>query len=136
MRAMVQTDPGGPEAVFPQDVPEPTCGPRVVVDDAYRELICLDLPRIEGPGPTPGSRRPHLPGTDFAGTAVATRSAVGPVVPGDRGIAGPNRSLRPGGRDSGGATPFPWRDAASGEPLFHRRRVSHAELDRSFEPAN
>ncbi|MFJ6567394.1 zinc-binding dehydrogenase [Streptomyces sp. NPDC091292] len=89
---MVQTDFGGPDAVFPQDVPEPVCGPRdVVVKVAYCGLNRLDLLQLQGPGLIPGFRLPHVPGMDFAGTVVATGSAVSSVVPGDRVIADPTQ---------------------------------------------
>ncbi|MFJ7296800.1 alcohol dehydrogenase catalytic domain-containing protein [Streptomyces collinus] len=87
---MVQTDFGGPEAVSLQDAPDPVCGPRdVVVKVAYCGLNRLDLMQREGPGLIPGFRLPHVPGMDFAGTVVATGSAVGSVAPGDRVIADP-----------------------------------------------
>ncbi|MFF0449892.1 alcohol dehydrogenase catalytic domain-containing protein [Streptomyces sp. NPDC004609] len=87
---MVQTDFGGPEAAFPQDVPEPMCGPReVVVDVACCGLNRRDLLQLKGPGLIPGFCVPHVPGMDFAGTVVATGSAVSPVASGDRVIAEP-----------------------------------------------
>ncbi|MFI6288378.1 hypothetical protein ACIBCM_27145 [Streptomyces sp. NPDC051018] len=86
---MVQTDFGGPEAVFPQVVPEPMRGPReFVAEGAYRGRSRLDPPRLRGPGPAPGIRHPRGTGTDSAGTVAATGPAVSPVVPG----AGPYRS--------------------------------------------
>jgi 2-desacetyl-2-hydroxyethyl bacteriochlorophyllide A dehydrogenase len=92
VRAMVQTDFGGPEAVSRQDVPEPVCGPRdVVVEVAYCGLNRLDLLQRKGPGLIPGFRLPHVPGMDFAGRVVATGSAVSSVVPGDRVIADPTQ---------------------------------------------
>ncbi len=92
MRAMVQTDFGGPEAVSLRDVPEPVCGPRdVLVEVVYCGLNRLDLLQRKGPGLVPGFRLPHVPGMDFAGTVVATGSAVGSVVPGDRVVADPTQ---------------------------------------------
>ena len=92
MRAMVQTDFGGPEAVSLQGVPEPVCGPRdVVVQVAHCGLNRLDLLQRRGPGLIPGFRLPHVPGMDFAGTVAATGSAVSSVVPGDRVIADPTQ---------------------------------------------
>lgn len=92
MRAMVQTDFGGTEVVSLQDVPEPVCGPRdVVVEVAYCGLNRLDLLQRKGPGLIPGFRLPHVPGMDFAGTVVATGSAVSSIVPGDRVIADPTQ---------------------------------------------
>ena len=92
MRAMVQTDFGGPEAVSPREVPEPVCGPRdVVVEVEYCGLNRLDLLQRRGPGLIPGFRLPHVPGMDFAGTVVQTGTAVGSVVPGDRVIADPTQ---------------------------------------------
>ncbi|MFF2850039.1 zinc-binding dehydrogenase [Streptomyces sp. NPDC058001] len=89
---MVQTDFGGPAAVFLHDLPEPTCGPRdVVIDVAYCGLNRLDLLQLKGPGLIPGFSLPHVPGMDFAGTVVATGSAVSSVVPGDRVIADPTQ---------------------------------------------
>jgi NADPH:quinone reductase-like Zn-dependent oxidoreductase len=88
VRAMVQTDFGGPEAVSLQNVPEPVCGPRdVVVKVAYCGLNRLDLQQRRGPGVIPGFRLPHVAGMDFAGTVVATGSAVSTVAVGDRVIA-------------------------------------------------
>ncbi|MCP9213218.1 alcohol dehydrogenase catalytic domain-containing protein [Streptomyces sp. NEAU-Y11] len=89
---MVQTEFGGPEAVFPQDLPEPVCGPRdVVVEVAYCGLNRLDLVQLKGPGLLPGFRLPHVPGMDFAGTVVATGSAVTSIVPGDRVTVDPTQ---------------------------------------------
>lgn len=101
MRAMVQTDFGGPEAVSLRDVPEPVCGPRdVLVEVVYCGLNRLDLLQRKGPGLVPGFRLPHVPGMDFAGTVVATGSAVGSVVPGDRVVADPTQgaAVAPGAR--------------------------------------
>lgn len=92
MRAMVQIDFGGPEAVSLRDVPEPVCGPcDVVVEVAYCGLNRLDLLQREGPGLIPGFRLPHVPGMDVAGTVVAAGSAVSSLVPGDRVIADPTQ---------------------------------------------
>ncbi|MFI7015788.1 alcohol dehydrogenase catalytic domain-containing protein [Streptomyces sp. NPDC050164] len=89
---MVQTDFGGPEAMFLQDVPEPLCGPcDVVVEVAYCGLNRLDLQQLKGPAVIPGFRLPHVPGMDFAGTVVSTGSAVSSIVPGDRVIADPTQ---------------------------------------------
>ncbi|QYX75890.1 alcohol dehydrogenase catalytic domain-containing protein [Streptomyces akebiae] len=84
---MVQTDFGGPEAVSPQGFPEPVRGPRdVLVEVVHRGLNRLDLPQRMGPGRVPGFRLPPVPGMDFAGTVVATGTAVSWVVPGDRDV--------------------------------------------------
>lgn len=91
MRAMVQTDYSGPEAVFPQGVPEPMRGSRDVVEAEYRGPSRPDPVRLKGPGPTPGFRLPQVPGADFAGTVMATGFAVSPVVCGGRDIADPTR---------------------------------------------
>ncbi|MFH9066749.1 zinc-binding alcohol dehydrogenase family protein [Streptomyces coeruleorubidus] len=89
---MVQTDFGGPEAVSLRDVPEPVCGPRdVLVKVVYCGLNRLDLLQRKGPALVPGFRLPHVPGMDFAGTVVATGSAVSSVVPGDRVVADPTQ---------------------------------------------
>ncbi|MET8824535.1 zinc-binding dehydrogenase [Streptomyces sp. NPDC004610] len=70
----------------------PRCGPRdVVVEVAHCGLNRLDLLQLKGPGLIPGFRLPHVPGMDFAGTVVATGSAVASVVPGDRVIADPTQ---------------------------------------------
>jgi len=92
VRAMVQTDFGGPEVVSLQHVSEPICGPRdVVVKVEYCGLNRLDLLQRKGPGLIPGFRLPHVPGMDLAGVVVATGPAVTSVVPGDRVIADPTQ---------------------------------------------
>lgn len=87
MRAMAQTDFGGPEAVSPQGFPEPVRGPRdVLVEVVHRGPNRLDLPQREAPGRVPGLRLPSVPGMDVAGTVVAAGAEVSRVLPGGQDV--------------------------------------------------
>jgi len=95
VRAMVQTDFGGPDVVSVRQVAEPVCGARdVVVKVEACALNRLDRLQREGPGVIPGFTLPHIAGLDLAGVVVATGSAVTSVQEGDRVIADPTQGCR------------------------------------------
>lgn len=80
MRAMVQTEFGGYEGAFPQDVPERKRRPSDLVDVAYRGPNRPALPQVKGAGQTPGRCPAHVPGTDFGASEASTGAADGSVV--------------------------------------------------------
>lgn len=89
MRAMVQTDFGGPEVVRMQHLPAPR--PRrgeVLVRVGACALNRLDVIQRLGPGVLPGFTLPHIAGMDIAGTVVVTGAAVA-VAEGERVVIDP-----------------------------------------------
>ncbi|ROO61899.1 NADPH:quinone reductase-like Zn-dependent oxidoreductase [Micromonospora sp. Llam0] len=90
MRAMVQTDFGGPEVVRPRALPDPEPGPAdVVVAVRAAALNRLDLLQLRGPGLLPGFTLPHVAGMDVAGQVVATGAEVGTLRTGERVVLDP-----------------------------------------------
>lgn len=73
MRAVVITQPGDPDVLAVQDIPEPTPGPEeVLVAIRATALNRADLLQRRGFYPEPGPPREHeVPGMELAGTIVA-----------------------------------------------------------------
>ncbi|HEU5150874.1 MAG TPA: NAD(P)H-quinone oxidoreductase [Iamia sp.] len=73
MRAAVITEPGDPDVLAVQDIPEPTPGPEeVLVAIRATALNRADLLQRRGFYPEPGPPREHeVPGMELAGTIVA-----------------------------------------------------------------
>lgn len=90
MRAMVQTDFGGPEVVTAQDVPVPA----IAADEALiRVAACavnrMDLLQRQGPALLPGFTLPHVAGMDIAGTVVEIGAEVTGLATGARVVVDP-----------------------------------------------
>lgn len=73
MRAVVITEPGDPDVLVVQDIPEPTPGPEeVLVAIRATALNRADLLQRRGFYPQPGPKPEHeVPGMELAGTVVA-----------------------------------------------------------------
>ncbi|GEL94199.1 quinone oxidoreductase family protein [Cellulomonas composti] len=82
MRAVVATEPGGPEVLSVVDRPEPVPGPSdAVVRLAAAGVNFIDTYRRAGLYPMPF---PHVVGSEGAGTVVAVGAEVTRVAVGDR----------------------------------------------------
>jgi putative PIG3 family NAD(P)H quinone oxidoreductase len=76
MRAVVITEPGGPEVLQVQDVPDPTPKPdEVVIDVAATAINRADLLQRQGNYPPPPGASPYL-GMECSGTIAALGDAV------------------------------------------------------------
>lgn len=76
MRAVVVTEPGGPEVLQVREVPDPTPGPgEVVLDVAATAVNRADLLQRQGHYPPPPGAPPYL-GLECAGTVAALGDAV------------------------------------------------------------
>jgi putative PIG3 family NAD(P)H quinone oxidoreductase len=76
MRAVVITEPGGPEVLQVQDVPEPTPRPdEVLVDVVAAGINRADLLQRQGNYPPPPGASPYL-GMECSGTIAAIGDAV------------------------------------------------------------
>jgi putative PIG3 family NAD(P)H quinone oxidoreductase len=76
MRAVVVTEPGGPEVLQVQDVPDPTPKPdEVVIDVAAAALNRADLLQRQGNYPPPPGASPYL-GMECSGTISALGASV------------------------------------------------------------
>ena len=89
MRAVLSTDPGGPETLTIGDVDEPNAGPGQVVVDVkaasvnYPDvLIIQDLYQVKPP-------RPFSPGAELAGIVTSIGDGVDQFTVGDRVLAAP-----------------------------------------------
>ena len=89
MRAVLSTDPGGPETLTIGDVDEPNAGPGQVVVDVkaasvnYPDvLIIQDLYQVKPP-------RPFSPGAELAGIVTSIGDGVDQFAVGDRVLAAP-----------------------------------------------
>ena len=86
MKAIVITEPGGPEVLQLQDVPEPTPGPEdLLVRVRAAGLNRADLLQRTGGYPQPGPKPSHdIPGMEFAGEVLAMGDRVQGFAVGDR----------------------------------------------------
>ena len=76
MRAVVVTEPGGPEVLDVQEVPEPSARPdEVVVDVVAAAINRADLLQRQGNYPPPNGAPPYL-GMECSGTVAAVGDAV------------------------------------------------------------
>ena len=88
MRAVVITEPGGPEVLQVQELPDPSYGPdEVLVDVHATALNRLDLAQRRGGYPVPGGVRRDIPGVEMAGVVAAVGARVTGWKPGDRVMA-------------------------------------------------
>ena len=93
MKAMIITEPGGPEVLQLREVPDPTCGPDdIVVKVHATALNRADLLQRRGGYPAPAGVPQVIPGLEMAGTIVETGDNVELWAPGD-----PVFALMPGG---------------------------------------
>jgi putative PIG3 family NAD(P)H quinone oxidoreductase len=84
VRAVVITEPGGPEVLQVQDVPDPAPKPdEVVIDVAATALNRADLLQRQGNYPPPRGASPYL-GMECSGTIAAVGDAVAGWSVGDR----------------------------------------------------
>lgn len=82
MRAIVVTAPGGPEALVPTEVPDPTPGPgQVLAEVAAVGVNFIDIYRRSG---VYSVTYPSIPGTEGSGTVVALGEGVHNLAVGDR----------------------------------------------------
>ncbi len=83
MRAVLVTEPGGPEVLEWQEVPDPEPGPgEVLIDVAAAGLNRADLLQRQGLYPPPPGVPPY-PGMECSGRVVATGADVTGWKPGD-----------------------------------------------------
>ena len=83
MRAVLVTEPGGPEVLEWQEVPDPEPGPgEVLIDVAAAGLNRADLLQRQGLYPPPPGAPPY-PGMECSGRVVATGAEVTGWKPGD-----------------------------------------------------
>jgi len=83
MRAVLVTEPGGPEVLEWQEVPDPAPGPgEVLIDVAAAGLNRADLLQRQGLYPPPPGAPPY-PGMECSGRVVATGTDVTGWKPGD-----------------------------------------------------
>lgn len=84
MRAVVITEPGGPEVLQVQEVPDPVAGPgEVLVDVAAAALNRADLLQRQGNYPPPPGASPYL-GMECSGTIAALGEGVSGWQVGDQ----------------------------------------------------
>ncbi|MEV0219938.1 quinone oxidoreductase [Streptomyces sp. NPDC050704] len=82
MRALHVTEPGGPTALTPTDLPEPSPLPgQAVVRNAAIGLNFIDVYYRNGTYPAP---YPLVPGQEAAGVVTAVGEGVEGIAPGDR----------------------------------------------------
>ncbi len=85
MRAVLITEPGGPEVLKLQEIPEPVPGPDdVLVDVKATALNRADLVQRRGRYPAPPGIRADVPGLEMAGVVRALGERVTEVKVGDR----------------------------------------------------
>ena len=89
MRAVLSTDPGGPETLTIEDLPDPETSEGHVVIDVKAVsvnfpdvLIIQDLYQVKPP-------RPFSPGSELAGVVSSVGEGVTSLLPGDRVLAVP-----------------------------------------------
>ena len=83
MRAVVITEPGGPEVLQWEEVPDPELGPgEVLIDVAAAGVNRADLLQRQGHYPPPPGAS-HYPGMEVSGRIVATGADVTGWQPGD-----------------------------------------------------
>src|SRR5260370_23431141 len=87
MRAVVITEPGGPEVLRWLEVPDPVPGPgEVVIDVAASGVTRADLMQREGRYPPPPGAPPY-PGLECSGRVIAVGDGVTTWRPGDEACA-------------------------------------------------
>lgn len=86
MKAIVIAQPGGPEVLQLQEVPDPVPGPEdLLVRVRAAGLNRADLLQRQGGYPQPGPKPSHdIPGLEFAGEVIAMGARVEGFAPGDR----------------------------------------------------
>jgi len=91
MRAALQTDFGGPEAITVTDVPDPhpEAGD-VIVRVHAAALNRLDVLQRSGPALLPGFTLPHIAGMDMAGAIEVVGPGVHDFAVGDRVVVNPS----------------------------------------------
>lgn len=83
MRAVVVSEPGGPEVLNLAEVPDPAAGPgEVLLDIAAAGVNRADLMQRQGRYPPPPGAPPY-PGLECAGRVLATGPGVTGLRPGD-----------------------------------------------------
>jgi putative PIG3 family NAD(P)H quinone oxidoreductase len=83
MRAVVITEPGGPEVLHWREVPDPVLGPgHVIIDTAAAGVNRADLMQRQGLYPPPPGAPPY-PGLECAGRVRAVGAGVASWRPGD-----------------------------------------------------
>ena len=82
MRAIVVSEPGGPEVLAEREYPDPEAGPgQVVVEVAAAGVNFIDIYHRSGVYP---QQLPYVPGSEGAGTVIAAGEGVSGLAPGDR----------------------------------------------------
>ena len=85
MRAIVVTEPGGPEVLQVRDVEEPTPGPDdLLIDVKATALNRADLAQRGGRYPAPRGVRSDVPGLEMAGVVAQAGERVTGYAQGDR----------------------------------------------------
>lgn len=91
MKAMRYHEPGGPEVLRYEEVPDPEPGPvDVVVDVVATALNRLDVVQRNGWFAMPGFTLPHIAGMDVAGVVSEVGAEVKGVAVGDRVVVDPS----------------------------------------------
>ena len=91
MKAMRYHEPGGPEVLRYEEVPDPEPGPvDVVVDVVATALNRLDVVQRNGWFAMPGFTLPHIAGMDVAGVVSEVGAEVDGVSVGDRVVVDPS----------------------------------------------
>ena len=91
MKAMRYHEPGGPDVLRYEEVPDPEPGPvDVVVDVVAAALNRLDVVQRNGWFTMPGFTLPHIAGMDVAGVVSEVGDEVDGVAVGDRVVVDPS----------------------------------------------
>lgn len=91
MKAMRYHEPGGPDVLRYEEVPDPEPGPvDVVVDVVATALNRLDVVQRNGWFTMPGFTLPHIAGMDVAGVVSEVGAEVDGVAVGDRVVVDPS----------------------------------------------
>ena len=91
MKVMRYHEPGGPEVLCYEEVPDPEPGPvDVVVDVVATALNRLDVVQRNGWFAMPGLTLPHIAGMDVAGVVSEVGAEVDGVAVGDRVVVDPS----------------------------------------------
>lgn len=85
MRAVIVTEPGGPEVLMVREIPDPIPGPEeVLVEVRATALNRADLAQRRGRYPAPPGVRADVPGLEMAGVVTAVGERVTGAKVGDR----------------------------------------------------
>lgn len=134
MRAVRITEPGGPDVLRLEEVPDPAVGPEgLLVRVGSAGVNRADLLQRMGRYPPPAGIRPDIPGLEFAGRVEQVGGLVREWVPGDRvmGLVGGAAYAERVAVRADHALPVPpqWSDAtAAGVPEAFL--TAHDALDR------